>query len=58
MNFLFQLLHKYQDQVCFIDAAAKLFCAWLRTSLSIWYLCFQLIESFGGPWETTKGGKG
>lgn len=28
-----------------------------ETAQSIWYLCVHLIESIGGPWETTEGGK-
>lgn len=30
---------------------------WELTSYSIWYLCVRLIESIGGPWETSEGGK-
>lgn len=28
-----------------------------KTPQSIWLVCVHLIESIGGPWETTKGGK-
>lgn len=30
---------------------------WEKTPQSIWCVCVHLIESSGGPWETTKGGK-
>lgn len=41
------------------NEAAELSREWLRkkTPQSIWYVCVHLIESIGGPWETTKGGK-
>lgn len=52
--------HELLQTHCFLNAAAKLLYVWLRkkTFQSIWYLCVHLIESIGGPWETTKGGKG